>query len=195
MCRRVLHERREGRWWLWRGDKLEGWTELPSSRLLLIKIIRGSIVSILSVSGTLEAVLSRQRSVHCPKLTHVGVDLKDTIELHIVAQQSMADSIKEGQLMLGRECIRFESNEECENPLGRDDEGGWLLFLKGRPEERRRRSRSTGIIQFRRGQGEAFCMDIEDYIYKVEVSWLLLVMSWYFFDCQVVWSIHLRSTL
>lgn len=34
--------------------------------------------------------------------------------------------------MLGRECIRYESYEECENPLERDDdEGGWLLFLKG----------------------------------------------------------------
>jgi len=34
--------------------------------------------------------------------------------------------------MLGRECIRFKSYEECENPLERDDdEGGWLLFLKG----------------------------------------------------------------
>lgn len=110
----------------WTGPVLiKGW------EAILIKIIRGSAVSILSVFGTLEAVLSRQRSAHCPKPTLVGVDLKDTIESHIVAQQSMADSIKEGLLMLGRECIRFESNEECENPLGRDDEGGWLLFLKG----------------------------------------------------------------
>lgn len=78
-------------------------------------------MSILSVSGTPGAVLSRQRSAHCAQLTLVGVDLKDTIESLIVAQQLMVDSIKEGLLMLGRECIRFESNEECENLLERDD--------------------------------------------------------------------------